>query len=753
MFLGGGGPPAPRAAKVDPRDADTYFNIGMYQLYASGLRMLPNGEPAWSPSDQDRDEVLGAFKRALELNSRFAHASNNLGSALFLLRRYDEAVPYLRQAVNITPYWSIYHANLGEVLLAAGKADEAIESLAQAGEPRRLGLLKGDEYNSIFAQIYLTWGRAELKRSNPAKARVALSRLADRLANDAPSQPKVGEARRLMAECDRLLKLEQDALRKQEEDRRKKMEEDGRRREEEIRKQREEAKRKEEDLRRQQMADAERRKQEEELRKQEEDRKRQEEELRKQREKDVTPPLVQILSPDATALARDFVLDENTGAGVVTISGVANDDKEWTAKGDKQTRITVDGKPAAMYGTRDLVLTETISSTGVKMLFSVSFTLDVPIREGANSIEIVAEDTAGNRTHKSVVITGRKKDRKQLAQAAVQEAETTQVQKWALLVGVNQYRSTEITPLRFSVPDVRAIYDVLTDATRAGFSKERVYLLTDDQADPDRQSTRVSIYKALRILRENAKPQDLLLVYYSGHGYLDKGTDTAYLLPMDTDTEDLSASAIPNNEFLKRLADIPAGKKVILLDACHSGGVGLGAKAEAKLPDAYYDKLAKAGGVVTMASCSANQQSYEDPKSGHGTFTKHLLDALNGGADTDKDGVVDFQEAANYVRLGVSEWAKTKGWEQTPLVHSGGVTSEIPVAVVPDNQRKYKIRTVIAFYPDDTRLRDRCIEILSKNKGEMKPEEMTGLDWLEKTLKREYPKEKLRERFEDFGLL
>ena len=82
-----------------------------------------------------------------------------------------------------------------------------------------------------------------------------------------------------------------------------------------------------------------------------------------------------------------------------------------------------------------------------------------------------------------------------------------------------------------------------------------------------------------------------------------------------------------------------------------------------------------------------------------------------------------------------------------------GVTSEIPVAVVPDNQRKYKIRTVIAFYPDDTRLRDRCIEILSKNKGEMKPEEMTGLDWLEKTLKREYPKEKLRERFEDFGLL
>jgi hypothetical protein len=58
-------------------------------------------------------------------------------------------------------------------------------------------------------------------------------------------------------------------------------------------------------------------------------------------------------------------------------------------------------------------------------------------------------------------------------------AEFKLVNKYALIVGINEYSGLNIPPLRFAVNDAEALYRVLTDSLRGAFHPESVVLLTD----------------------------------------------------------------------------------------------------------------------------------------------------------------------------------------------------------------------------------------------------------------------------------
>ncbi|HEY3330948.1 MAG TPA: caspase family protein [Capsulimonadaceae bacterium] len=240
----------------------------------------------------------------------------------------------------------------------------------------------------------------------------------------------------------------------------------------------------------------------------------------------------------------------------------------------------------------------------------------------------------------------------------------------ALVVGVNDYTDTMITKLTCSVPDAKLIAGLLADPARGVFGDGQVRVLTDDDPSPDHKPTRLNILEGVQWLSE-AGADETVVLYFSGHGCVDGGRQ--YIASQDTKLSSLRFTAVPVddiNSVLDDLAKTKARRIVVIFDSCHSG-VRRGAKAMDSESGAVMEGLMNdAEGKVTLASCNADEYSFEDETKGHGVFTYFLSEGLKGAADANSDGLVSVGELHVYVRKKVSEWAKANGRTQTPRVQS-----------------------------------------------------------------------------------
>jgi hypothetical protein len=257
------------------------------------------------------------------------------------------------------------------------------------------------------------------------------------------------------------------------------------------------------------------------------------------------------------------------------------------------------------------------------------------------------------------------------------------VRKYALIVGINEYKSKDIPALRYAVRDANALYKVITDPRRGDFPDRFVTLLTDSSGT---LPTAANIGRSLTRIRTQARENDLVLVFFSGHGYEEGGR--AYLLPTDADLEALDYTAIERDAFVRQIDNIVANKVVVVLDACHAGGISRGGKGvgeDAALSGRYYDQFSTSQGRAFIASCSGGQLSWEDEKSGHGVFTESLVRGLAGDADTTpEDGLVTLFELRRFLEEDVSGWARRHGKEQQPQVNLESAYGDMPLALNSD---------------------------------------------------------------------
>jgi len=92
----------------------------------------------------------------------------------------------------------------------------------------------------------------------------------------------------------------------------------------------------------------------------------------------------------------------------------------------------------------------------------------------------------------------------------------------ALIIGINDYEDPKIPDLKTAVVDARAMAQVLRD--RYGFE---VTLMLD------RKATKKAMFQALRKLAVSIKRDDSVLVYYAGHGDLDRVYKDGWWVPSD----------------------------------------------------------------------------------------------------------------------------------------------------------------------------------------------------------------------------
>ena len=188
---------------------------------------------------------------------------------------------------------------------------------------------------------------------------------------------------------------------------------------------------------------------------------------------------------------------------------------------------------------------------------------------------------------------------------------------YLLAIGVDDYLYWP--KLRTAVNDVRAFSKILI--TDYGFSQKNVKNLYNKNA------TESNIIKKLRDLAEKLTPVDSLVIFYAGHGNLDKLTGKGSWVPVDGSKED-TTSWIKNTNIKDILTVIKAKHILLISDSCFAGDIFRGVlDISTQKSGEYARSVFMKKSRLAMTSGGLEPVTDEGPEN-HSVFAYHLLKAL-----------------------------------------------------------------------------------------------------------------------------
>ena len=156
----------------------------------------------------------------------------------------------------------------------------------------------------------------------------------------------------------------------------------------------------------------------------------------------------------------------------------------------------------------------------------------------------------------------------------------------ALIIGIDDYQQWD--DLDFAETDAREIRDILT--TSYGFAPGNVVTLFGSRA------TESAIGREINSLLGVLGPTDNLLIYYAGHGQLERLTGKGYWIPVDGKKQDAS-TWIPFTFITDRLEsrNVKAKNIAVITDSCYGGALTRSGLTPGKLKpnDRLYEESMK----------------------------------------------------------------------------------------------------------------------------------------------------------------
>ena len=185
----------------------------------------------------------------------------------------------------------------------------------------------------------------------------------------------------------------------------------------------------------------------------------------------------------------------------------------------------------------------------------------------------------------------------------------------ALIIGNNNYKN--IPKLQTAQQDARVLASTLE--TSFGF---KVKLLID--------ATRDDIIRAFDGYSRKLRKSDNLLIYYAGHGWLDKEQGEGFWLPVDAE-KDSRLEWISNATITSNLRGMQAKHVMVVADSCYSGTLTRGLRVELT-PGDYIRRVTPKR--ARMVISSGGLEPVEDKgKAGHSPFASALLSTLKDTTD------------------------------------------------------------------------------------------------------------------------
>lgn len=229
--------------------------------------------------------------------------------------------------------------------------------------------------------------------------------------------------------------------------------------------------------------------------------------------------------------------------------------------------------------------------------------------------------------------------------------------RYALIIGVDKYADSSISPLDGASNDAKALAAALI--RYAGFPADQVILLATDQP-PQRQPTREEILLRLSNLRSAVPKDGLLLVAFAGHGI--ERNNQAYLLPSNArihgDIELLQETSISVTRMKDAIRAVGVGQVVLFLDACRNDPASGRSDSVNPLTSAYtrgfnFDvRNREVTAFVTLYATEVGKRAYEYQEKRQGYFTWALVEGLKGEAANER-GEVTLSRLIRHVQEAV----------------------------------------------------------------------------------------------------
>ena len=197
----------------------------------------------------------------------------------------------------------------------------------------------------------------------------------------------------------------------------------------------------------------------------------------------------------------------------------------------------------------------------------------------------------------------------------------------------------------------------------------------------DRDVTRDSVIDGLEWLEKQVTSRDVGVIYIAGHGVTDE-RQNYWFLPADATPERLRKSAVSQDDIRRSLQAI-AGKAVLFLDTCHANqavAAGGARRGTTDINSVVNDLSSAENGVVTFASSTGREVSFERSEWGNGAFTKAIVEGVGQGrADLLHNGEITLSELDAYV---VDRVKSLTDGQQHPVMTRPNTVPDFPIAIV-----------------------------------------------------------------------
>ena len=282
------------------------------------------------------------------------------------------------------------------------------------------------------------------------------------------------------------------------------------------------------------------------------------------------------------------------------------------------------------------------------------FQAEKPVGASEKKVEMLAIDRNGKKTQMTFTIIPKSdgaaatSDKREPSRATTPKIEFGNY--YALLIGNNEY--DKLTNLNTPVNDVKEIEKILK--TRYGYRTELLL-----------NANRYQILSALNKMRETLTENDNLLIYYAGHGELDRVNLRGFWLPVDAEPDN-NANWISNVAVTDMLNIMSAKQIMVIADSCYSGALTRasiarlqGGMSEEKR-NRWYQLMAKAR-TRTVLTSGGVKPVLDSGGGDHSIFAKALIDVLDGN-----DRILEGSQLYKQVLVRVKTASKRLKVDQNP---------------------------------------------------------------------------------------
>jgi len=279
-----------------------------------------------------------------------------------------------------------------------------------------------------------------------------------------------------------------------------------------------------------------------------------------------------------------------------------------------------------------------------------------------NYFEILATDFNGNVDSKTLEVqrevTREINLSERLTPDSIKTAKSSDAV--AIIIGIQDYE--RVPKAEYANEDAKVFHEYAKRAL--GIRPENIKLLIDKDAG---QADILKTFRTWLPAKMREKKADLF-VFYSGHGLPTPDGKSLYFMPYGVDRDVLEDSAIEQNKIVAIIESVKPKSVTFFIDSCYSGASRSGETliASARPLALKTNSVGFPKNYTVFTASNSDQISSSSASLNHGVFSFYLMKALEGGADSNRDGQLTLGELQGYLFDKVSSFATTLNRRQEP---------------------------------------------------------------------------------------